>query len=460
MRSTITRLLPFAALLWAAAAYAIPPDDARHLLGRVGFAPSPEAIVGLADADRPAAVRALVGAARAVAKSPPPKWIDDWGQRPGRGMGIGKASKAERKALRRTRKRRGEDLRLWWFTEMMTSPAPVGEVMTLFWHNHFTSSLKKVKRPILMYRQNVLLRRHALGDFRALLLAILQDPAMLQYLDGISNTRSKPNENLGRELLELFTLGEGNYTERDIKEVARALTGLSIERRDGMFTFRQRRHDPRPKTILGRTGPFGVTDVVDILLARPETGRLIATKLWRAFVHEAPDPAEIERLATRFRRDPHIGRLLEAVLLTDAFWAPKTRGRLIKSPIDLVVGTARTFRLPVSWADNLLRLADVLGQPLMRPPNVKGWPGGTAWITTQSLVDRQDALRRFGERGMARDDSAIRRWVKALGPDDALSARVRSLLLPVAPADVEVLDRMATPALVRQLLQDPVYQLK
>lgn len=443
-----------ALLLFTSAAHALPPDEARHLLGRVGFAPTATAIAGLADQDRPTAVRALVRQARATAKTPPPKWINDWARRPARG------SKTQRRAFRRQLRTRANDLRLWWFTEMLVSPAPVGEVMTLFWHNHFTSSLKKVKRPVLMYRQNVLLRRHALGDFRALLLGVLRDPAMLQYLDGVSNTRRKPNENLARELLELFTLGEGNYTERDIKEVARALTGLSIERRDGTFTFRARRHDPRPKTILGRTGPFGVTDVVDILMARPETARLIVSKLWRAFVHEAPDPGEVARLATQFRRDPHIGRLLEAVLLTDAFWAPKTRGRLVKSPIDLVVGTARTFRLPVDWAENLLRLADLLGQPLMRPPNVKGWPGGTAWITTQSLVDRQDALRRFGDRGMASDDSAIRRWVKALGPKHGLSAQVQALLLPIPPADVEVLDRRATPALVRQLLQDPVYQLK
>lgn len=456
MRSLILRLaaaLPI--LLGAAPASALPVDEARHLLGRVGFAANATDIAGLADMDRPTAVRSLVRKARASAQTPPPRWIDDWTKPPGKG-----GAQMQRKAFRRQMKLRGEELRLWWFTEMMSTPAPVGEAMTLFWHNHFTSSLSKVRRPILMYRQNTLLRRHALGDFRALLLGVLHDPAMLQYLDGVSNTRRKPNENLGRELLELFTLGEGNYTERDIKEVARALTGLSIERLDGTFIFRKRRHDPGPKTILGRTGPFGVDDVVDILLARPETGRLIATKLWRAFVHETPDPAEIERLATGFRHDPHIGRLLEALLMTDAFWAPKTRGRLIKSPIDLVVGTARTFRLPVSWAENLLHLADLLGQPLMQPPNVKGWPGGTAWITTQSLVDRQDALRRFGERGMARGDSAIRRWVKALGPTYGLSAQTQALLLPVPPADVEVLDRMATPALVRQLLQDPAYQLK
>lgn len=458
MRLFIFQLAPAMVLLCAASAQALPTDEARHLLGRIGFAPTPTAIAGLADKDRPTAVRYLVRKARATAKTPPPKWIDDWVARPDRGMG--KLSKAQRKTTRRKLKRRAEDLRLWWFTEMMTTPAPAGEVMTLFWHNHFTSSLKKVNRPIMMYRQNVLLRRHALGDLRSMLLGILRDPAMLQYLDGVSNTRRKPNENLARELLELFTLGEGHYTERDIKEVARALTGLSIDRRTGAFMFRKRRHDPRPKTILGRTGLFGVTDVVDILMDRPETGRLIATKLWRAFVHETPDAAQIERLATQFRRDPHIGRLLEALLTTEAFWAPSTRGRVIKSPIDLVIGTARTFRLPQDWAKNLLRLADLLGQPLMRPPNVKGWPGGTAWITTQSLVDRQDALRRFGERGMTRDDSAIRRWVKALGAEYRLSAQVQGLLLPMAPADVEVLDRVATPALVRQLLQDPVYQLK
>jgi uncharacterized protein (DUF1800 family) len=440
--------------LMAAPAAALPNDEARHLLGRVGFAATPTDMAKLADLDRKTAVRTLIRSASNRARQAPPKWINDWARRPG------KRGKEQRKAFRRQLRTRGKALRTWWLTEMLTTPTPLTEVMTLFWHNHFTSGLKKVKRPTLMYRQNVLLRTHALGDFRALLRDILRDPAMLQYLEGVSNTRRAPNENLARELLELFTLGEGHYTEADIKQVARALTGLPIDRRTGKFEFRQRRHDPRRKTILGQSGEYGADDVVRILMARPEVGRRIATKLWLAFVHESPEPAAIARLGTQFQRDPHIGRLLEAVLLTDAFWDPTTRGRLVKSPVDLVVGTARTFRLPASWAPNLLRLADLLGQKLMQPPNVKGWPGGTAWITTQSLVDRQDALRRFGEQGMADQQSPIQKWVRALKAPWDKSAQVAELLLPVAPADVEVLDRYPSAALVRQLLQDPVYQLK
>lgn len=444
----------FSIVLLTPPAAALPVDDARHLLGRVGFAAAPADIAKLADMDRATAVRSVVRAAANRAVQPPPKWVNDWARRPG------KRGKEMRKAFKRQLRSRGKALRQWWLTEMVTTPTPLTEVMTLFWHNHFTSGLKKVKRPTQMYRQNVLLRRHALGDFRALLNGILRDPAMLRYLDGVSNTRRAPNENLARELLELFTLGEGHYTETDIKQVARALTGLTIDRRTGKFEFKQRRHDPRRKTILGQSGEFGADDVVRILMNRPEVGRRIATKLWLAFVHESPDPAIIERLGKQFQRDPHTGRLLEALLLTDAFWDAKTRGRLIKSPVDLVVGTARTFRLPASWVPNLLRLTDLLGQKLMQPPNVKGWPGGNAWITTQTLVDRQDALRRFGEQGMADKKSPIQEWVRNLKAPWNTSAQVAQLLLPAAPADVAILDRYPSAALVRQLLQDPVYQLK
>lgn len=451
MRSLLTLML---LALPAAPALALPPAEARHLLGRVGFAATPTDIARLADQDRATAVRGLIRAAGVKARRAPPKWINDWARRPG------KRGDAERKAFKRQLRARGKALRTWWLSEMLTTPTPLTEVMTLFWHNHFTSGLRKVKRPSLMYRQNTLLRTHALGDFKAMLSGILRDPAMLQYLDGVSNTRRAPNENLARELLELFTLGEGHYTEADIKQIARALTGLSVDRRTGRFAFKARRHDPRAKTILGERGEHGVDDVVRILMARPEVGRRVATKLWLAFVHDAPDPQQIARLGKQFQRDPHIGRLLEALLLTDAFWDPATRGRLIKSPVDLVVGTARTFRLPPSWAPNLLRLTDLLGQKLMQPPNVKGWPGGTAWITTQSLVDRQDALRRFGEQGMADRQSPIQKWVRGLAAPWNTSAQVTALLLPIAPADVDVLDRQPSAALVRQLLQDPVYQLK
>lgn len=439
--------------LGASRAAAIPADEARHLLTRTGFTATPAAIERLAPLDRASAVRQIIGRARPVAATPVPASVLQAEPRPRA------PSRAERRAFRRRQKARAKALRTWWLTEMLTTPAPVGEVMTLFWHGHFTSSLKTVRRPLLMLRQNQLLRRHALGDFRTLLREVLRDPAMLRYLDGVSNTRRAPNENLARELLELFTLGEGAYGERDIKEVARALTGLSIDRRTGAFRFRRQRHDPREKTVLGRPAQ-GVDDVVEILLARPETGRRIATKLWRAFVHEQPDPATIERLSTQFRRDPHVGRLLEALLLTDAFWAPATRGRLIKSPVDLVVGTARRFRLPAAWAPELLRLADLLGQRILLPPNVKGWPGGAAWITTQSLVDRESALRRFADTGVQTADSPIRRWLAALPPAWRTSAQVTRLLLPIAPADVEVLDRAPSAALVRQLLRDPTYQLK
>ena len=182
---------------------------------------------------------------------------------------------------------------------MARTSAPLAERMTLFWHNHFTSSLQKVRSPALMYRQNVLLRRHALGNFGELL-AASRDPAMLVYLDAASNRRGQPNENFAREVMD-FTLGEGQFREDDIREAARAFTGWSIDPASGEYLFRPRIHDSGEKTVLGRKGNFRGEDVLDILLAQPATAQYVAARLWREFVSPQPDPAQLERVARVFR---------------------------------------------------------------------------------------------------------------------------------------------------------------
>ncbi|HMA13235.1 MAG: DUF1800 domain-containing protein [Bacteroidota bacterium] len=450
-------------LATAAGAAALPAEEARHLLSRSGFGATPADIAALADLDRVAAVAAVLDAAAARAAAgavtAPPAWTANW--TPPNAATLGEI---ERLALRNEIREQGRALKGWWLREMLTTPAPLTEVMTLFWHNHFTSSLAKVQVPVLLFRQNTLLRRHALGNFADLLHAIARDPAMLLYLDNADSRAEAPNENFAREMMELFTLGEGHYGEADLKDAARSFTGWSVDADTGAFRFRPTWHDHDGKTIFGRSGAFDGDTVIGLLLARPETAEFVVAKLWRQFVSERPDPAEVARLAALFRDGGYeITPLLAALFVSEAFWAPENRGRLLKSPVDLVVGTLRLFDLPVEDHRDLAWITYRLGQDLFDPPDVKGWPGGTAWITSATLLDRRAFLGRL--TGAAGEDDATRaalfdRWVADLPQPWQDAEAVTLLLLPVAPVDAEVLDRRASGAQLRSLLADPAYQLK
>ena len=475
----------FSGLILAAAcalpqgAQALNAAEARHLLARSGFTATPGEIEALALLGREEAVAQILAALRRDAVTPPPQWAADW--QPPRRAGM---SEAERLALRDTRREEGGELKAWWLREMLATPAPLTEVMTLFWHNHFTSSLRKVKSPALLYRQNVLLRRHATGNFGDLLRAVARDPAMLLYLDNARSRKAAPNENFARELLELFTLGEGRYSEADLKQTARAFTGWSVDPESGAFTFRRRWHDSGSKEIFGQQGNFDGDDVIDLLLARPETAELIVAKLWRRFISQTPDPAEAKRLAALFRDGGYeLKPLLRALFTSEAFWAAENRGRLIRSPVDLVIGTLRLFDFPlrddVKVGRDLAWLTRRLGQDLFEPPDVKGWPGGTAWITSASLLDRQALIARVTgsqAEGEAEGDLAKtgpksgappkRRaaffddWVAGLPEAWQDAGAMTLLMLAIPPVDSAVLDRRASGALARSLLADPAYHLK
>jgi uncharacterized protein (DUF1800 family) len=246
----------------------------------------------------------------------------------------------------------------------------------------------------------VLLRREALGNFATLLHAIARDPAMLVWLDNAGSRRQAPNENFAREVMELFTLGEGRFGERDVKEAARAFTGWSLDRETGEFMLRRAWHDTGTKTLLGASGRFDGDEVLDILLARPETGEFIAAKLWRELVSPTPDAAEVRRWGEIFREARYeVKPLLRAVLTSESFWSAANRATLVKSPVDLVVGTMRTYGVrPMDLRASVLACAG-LGQNLFSPPNVKGWPGGTAWIDSSTLLGRKQWLERFFRGG-------------------------------------------------------------
>jgi uncharacterized protein (DUF1800 family) len=489
MKHLLTRAGALAALTTASFALAsgapLGFDDARHLLNRTGFSATPGEIDAYAGLTREQAVDRLLAGAGRPAATPPPAWVTGF-ESPRRFRGM---SAEERKLAVRDVFQKAFELQSWWLAEMLTTRSPLNERMTLFWHNHFVSSVRKVRSPQLMYRQNVLLRQHAFGNFGEMLRAVARDPAMVVYLDSASNRRGQPNENFAREVMELFTLGEGNYTEHDIKEAARAFTGWSINIDTGDFVFRPMLHDGGTKTVLGRTGNLDGDAVLELLLAQPQTAEHLVAKLWREFVSLQPDPAEVRRIARLFRASHYdISAALRALLVADAFYARHNRAALIKSPVDIVVGTLRQFQFATGDVMPFVVATNQLGQALFAPPNVKGWAGGEAWINSTTLLARKTFLERLFRTeelrpmlatAMGRGDPMAtaqqqqnrERFIRAMmevqfdggrwmgqfdGRDPDAMQRV---VLAAAPVNEALLglDRMD---LIRQLTQDPVYQLK
>jgi len=264
--------------------------------------------------------------------------------------------------------------------------SPLLEKMTLFWHGHFPI---RTIFPSQAVRYLNTLRKHGLGNFRDLVLAIARDPAMIQYLNNQQNVKGKPNENFARELLELFTIGRGNYTEQDIKEAARAFTGWSSNPLTGKFRFRKRKHDYGSKTFMGQTGDFDGGDIIDIVLEKKETAHFITKKIYRFFVNERIDEAVINRLANEFYTSNYdIGKLMRRIFTSDFFYEKKNRGNRIKSPVELVAGLKRTLGAKFDDPKATFLIQRALGQKLFNPPNVAGWPGGKAWIDNASLLLR------------------------------------------------------------------------
>ena len=471
-----------------AAAHGAPmgAHEARHLLLRTSFAAPPAEVQLFAALSRAEAVERLLAQARTEPVTRPAADLDAWTPR----SQLRAMPEQERRAWLRQTIQQGQELRGWWFREMLVTPSPFTERMTLFWHNHFVSSLQKVRPTRLIYRQNLLLRSQALGSFRQLLHAVARDPAMIVYLDNASNRKGQPNENFAREVMELFTLGEGNYSEQDVKEAARAFTGWGIDGESGEFLFRTGLHDDGVKTLLGRTGPFGGAEVLDILLDQPQTAEFLVRKLWREFVSPQPEMPEVARIAAEFRRSGYDIRVpVRALLTSNAFYASSNRASLVKSPVELLVGTLRQFDFEIGDPFPFVVMSRQLGQDLMAPPNVKGWPGGEQWINAGTLLTRKQILERLFRtvevRAPAMKTAATREgemapsaappnpgrfqkamqevrlepdaWLLKAGEVDAATLEVQ--LLPIKPVQPLPRERSAI-ALVRHLTLDPVYQLR
>ena len=381
--------------------FAIQIDDLKHLMSRVGFGMSQSDVELYKNLDRSAVIhRVLISSKEgSVTKMPDLGRGKNQFQR-----SLKDLSQDARSLVRSERREMGKTLKAWWIKEMVHTNSPITEKMTLFWHGHFTSSLRKVKLPVLMAKQNALFRKNSMGSFSDLLKDMVHDPALAIYLDNHLNRKKKPNENLARELLELFTLGEGNYTESDVKAAARALTGSKYSPVSGKLDLVFRRHDSGKKQFLGRVGNFSADDIVQILLKHPQTAIHIATKIWNEFISIPPSTERIAEVSDVFRgSDYSIKKLLSLILNSSEFWSPKNRLSAIKSPVELLVGVIRGFEITSVDFALLVKLCRQLGQDLFDPPNVKGWSGGQDWITTYTLSVRQRAMHKLVEKYSGKD---------------------------------------------------------
>ena len=367
--------------------------DARHLLERTGFGAHPEQIAKLIGKRRHEGVDKIVSRLRTEPWLPVPSWVREpapafWAR--------GDMEEDERQRFNMARDREMGEFRNWWVHEMIESPSPQTERLVLFWHNHFVSAYAAInEQSVAIARQNLMFRKLGTGSYRALLKAVIRDPAMLNYLDNENSSKEHPNENLARELLELFTLGEGTYDEATVKEAARTLTGYGVNDLHNLsFQIKPWHQDRGWKTLFGNYGNYDGDDLVDLILEQPTAGRFLTHKFWKNYISEINlDESELAAISATFRAsDFDLTVLYRSMLTTPAFWAQENRATVIKSPADLVVGTIRTTGvLPTDW-QTLPDKLTMLGQDLFGPPNVAGWPGGAAWITSARLLNRRYAL--------------------------------------------------------------------
>lgn len=349
-------------------------------------------------------------------------------------------------------------LSAWWAYRMLATPAQALEKTTLFWHGHFATSAEKVTEGQLMLTQNELLRRYAFGDFSQMLLEISRDAAMLIYLDSATNRKAHPNENYAREIMELFCLGEGNYSENDIRELARCFTGWEVRR--GEFRFNRFQHDNGTKSILGKTGEFGGEDGVRIVLEQKSAPEFLVSKLIRYFVMDEPaaSPELIAPLAKEMRDSGmKIRPVLRRILTSQLFYSQVAMGRKIKSPVEMAIGLLRSLE----GTTNSFELAESLqelGQGLLYPPSVKGWDGGRTWINSSTLLGRSNLVlelithekTRFGRTSL-KQYLASRKVTQPRAIIDHLEERLFAVRIPEAAK--ERIQRLMAPATDKAIIE-------
>ncbi len=365
---------------------------AAHLLNRAGFGGSPAEIAALGRHGFPGAVDWLLARMETGEAFARPEWATPRNlaeQRRKFRQLPEEQRKMEMQQQQREQRQNMVELVHWWMRRMRDGADPLREKMTLFWHGHFATSVQKVRDPFLMWRQNETLRAGALGNFGELLKAMAEDSAMMVWLDTQQSRKQQPNENFPRELMELFTLGIGHYTENDIREAARAFTPYKIDREDQSFRYVRFQEDNGQKKFLGRTGRFNGDDVLAIILQQPACAEFIVHKLWEFFVYEDPGSEVLLPLAQTFRQSKYeIKPVLREMFLSAEFYSPRAVRTQIKSPVQWTVGSAKALEAPLPEPMPLHNVLQQLGQVPFAPPNVKGWDGGKAWITTSTLLLR------------------------------------------------------------------------
>ena len=359
-------------------------DDAAHLLRRAGFGGTPAQIDRLHSLGREAAVDYLVNGRLPTAAAAPFEHVD----LPELPSDLSIDYRVQGPLLQY----KLQQLRSWWIDRMVRSDRPLEEKMTLFWHGLFCSGVREVKSVQALGQQNDLFHREAIGNYKRLTSDIIHDAAMIRYLNNDENQKGRPNENLARELMELFTMGEGNgYTEADIPEVARALTGMTVDRFGETSQFMPARHDDGPKTIFGKTGNYTPDDVPELIFARAEPATYLARRLWQFFGTPEPAEQDVAAVAAALKAgDWELAPALRTLFSSRSFYSDACKFAVIKSPVELEAMTLRLLEEPpqprMLWAASLsLR---EMGEELFQPPNVKGWPGEDRWITSATLNTR------------------------------------------------------------------------
>jgi len=451
----------------------------KHLFARAGFGMRFEDQQLLENATLKHAVKNLFAASE---KADPLNIIPT-------GVDYSTATKGDalaRKMFLQQQRQQEKDMNVAWLNKMIYSGAVLREKMTLFWHNHFAC---RTNNAFFAQQLNNIHREHALGNFRTMLLQVAESPAMLQFLNNQQNQKNHPNENFARELMELFTIGRGNYTETDVKESARAFTGYGFNK-SGEFVTRKFVHDDGQKTFLGKTGNFTGEDIMNMLLEKKETAYFISNKLYKSLVNETPDPEHVSAMADVFYHSGYeIKPLLEFVFNAGWFYNDNNTGNLIKSPVEFLVGLSRQFYITYERPEVLLQFQKVLGQVLFYPPNVAGWPGGRNWIDSSSLMyrlkipstllngglidftgkaDPEDeayiATVRNQQRGVDTRVQAVPDWDKFLGdiPKNTSNTAIVGLLLEPKLSNT-ILNRINSvtdiKAMAIELVSTPEYQL-
>ncbi len=360
----------------------------RHLFDRAGFGATPAGIAEAAQSPVRKVVRSLFKQSEDYT---PFTVIDPEEYSPKKQLkNMAQNGMLDRDSLKARIKENAElvrDLNVTWLDQMASGKGALREKMALFWHGHFACRAQGRNGLVMQQYANVI-RQHALGKFSDLLTAVSKTPAMLQFLNAQQNKKNAPNENFAREVMELFTLGRGNYTEHDIKEAARAFTGWGFNI-NGEFAFRRQAHDTGEKEVFGKKGPFTGDDILVMLVDNKQTARYITGKIYRYFVNEQEDKQRVDTLADAFYRSGYdISQLMETIFTADWFYDQANVGAHIKSPVELLAGMRRTLGVQFDQPQPQVFVQRTLGQTLFYPPNVAGWPGGKNWIDSSSLLFR------------------------------------------------------------------------